>query len=256
MSVEYAPKGLFGVLTPQANTTVEPELAVMVPAGVAWINGRLTSAKATLHDRLVDYFDRLEGALGQFANAPVAAIAIACTGASYLAGPEREDALVARWSAVAGVPVITAAKAVLASLSAIGATRVGLVSPYDDALTDASRAYWTARGLDVVATTSAWRATDAFHPIYTLSDGAARTALARLAGEDIDAVVMLGTGMPTLGAILAAPRIGRAPVTSCMVSMTWAAVATARGDALDGPDFLAFQGGAEWAGRNRLAFPA
>ena len=27
MSVEYAPKGLIGLLTPQANTTVEPEMA-------------------------------------------------------------------------------------------------------------------------------------------------------------------------------------------------------------------------------------
>ena len=45
MQVNYAPKGLIGVLTPQANTTVEPELAIMMPPGFAWINARLTSDK-------------------------------------------------------------------------------------------------------------------------------------------------------------------------------------------------------------------
>ncbi len=45
MAVEYAPKGLIGVLTPQANTTVEPEFWIMLPPGVAMINARMTSDK-------------------------------------------------------------------------------------------------------------------------------------------------------------------------------------------------------------------
>ena len=54
--VEYAPKGLIGVLTPQANTTVEPELAILWPRGVAMINARLTSAKTTIEE-----FDSIMG---------------------------------------------------------------------------------------------------------------------------------------------------------------------------------------------------
>ncbi len=139
MQVEYAPNGLYGVLTPQANTTVEPELAVMTPLGYAWINGRLVSAKGTIESRLVDYYDSLTGALGQFANAPVRAIAIACTGASYLCGAAQEDVLVERWSAAAGVPVVTAAKAVTAALKLLGARRIGLASPYPASLNVASK---------------------------------------------------------------------------------------------------------------------
>ena len=30
MKVEYAPKGLIGLLTPQANTTVEPEFSILI----------------------------------------------------------------------------------------------------------------------------------------------------------------------------------------------------------------------------------
>ena len=45
MSLEYAPRGLVGMLTPQANTTVEPEFNLLWPPGVAMINARLISDK-------------------------------------------------------------------------------------------------------------------------------------------------------------------------------------------------------------------
>ena len=70
MTVEYAPHGLIGVLTPQANTTVEPEFWVMLPPGVALINARMMSDKDTLEGRLLDYFEQLDTAVRQFHNAP------------------------------------------------------------------------------------------------------------------------------------------------------------------------------------------
>ena len=63
MAVEYAPQGLIGVLTPQANTTVEPEFWIMLPPGVALINARMTSDKSSLEARLVDYFDQMDRAV-------------------------------------------------------------------------------------------------------------------------------------------------------------------------------------------------
>ena len=73
MSVEYAPKGLIGLLTPQANTTVEPEMAIMTPPGYAFINARLMSDKPSIEARLVDYFATLPGQLRQSAEVDVAA---------------------------------------------------------------------------------------------------------------------------------------------------------------------------------------
>src|SRR4051794_18789246 len=96
MTVEYAPHGLIGVLTPQANTTVEPEFWIMLPPGVSLINARMMSDKASLEARLVDYFDQIDRAVEQFANAPINAIALGTTGASYLAGIAREAEIVRR----------------------------------------------------------------------------------------------------------------------------------------------------------------
>ena len=113
MSVEYAPLGLVGVLTPQANTTVEPEFAILWPPGIAMLNARMTSTKPSIIARLLDYLRDLPEAAAQFANAPIKALAFACTGASYYAGVAEEDALVASMEDRLGIPVITAARAVL-----------------------------------------------------------------------------------------------------------------------------------------------
>ncbi len=252
LQVEYAPKGLYGVLTPQANTTVEPELAVMTPLGYAWINGRLVSGKGTIEARLVDYYDGLTEALGQFANAPVRAIAIACTGASYLCGAAREDALVESWSKSSGVPVVTAAKAVTAALRLLGARRIGLASPYPASLNVASEAYWTERGFEVVAKADAFRETAAFHPIYSLGGEAAASGAARLKAENVDAILMLGTGMPTLRPILDANAMGGPPALSCMAAMTFAAIAAVDGREPSAEDLRSWLRGERWGGMGRL----
>jgi maleate cis-trans isomerase len=99
MSLAYARNGLLGVLTPQANTTVEPEISLLLPPATAMLTARLVSARPSLNDRLRDYVAGLDATCAQFANAPLGAIAFACTGSSYLVGPEAEDAAVARLSA-------------------------------------------------------------------------------------------------------------------------------------------------------------
>ncbi|MBS7701313.1 hypothetical protein [Chelatococcus sp. YT9] len=225
MSVAYAPKGLLGVFTPQANTTVEPEIALLTPPGYAWINARMVSGKDTITARLLDYMAQFPAPLAQFANAPINGIAIACTGASYLIGKDSEDALISDIETRAGVPAFTGATASVDALRALGAKRIGLVSPYNSALDAESASYWESRGFTVAAEASAYRESSDFHPIYSLDAMAAEKAVRSLEGQDIDAVLMLGTGMPTLDAIAHVPFIGKAPVLSCMLCLGWKAIA-------------------------------
>ena len=79
MSLEYASRGLIGMLTPQANTTVEPEFNILWPRGIAMLNARLLSDKRSITERLADYFEHYDDSLKQFANAPVGAVGAACT---------------------------------------------------------------------------------------------------------------------------------------------------------------------------------
>ena len=251
MTVEYAPKGLYGVLTPQANTTVEPELAIMTPPGYAWINARITSDKPTIEARLLDYYATLPEQLRQFANAPVGCAVVATSGMSYLQGVEAEDRTLAAVSAKAGYPVFTSATSSVDAMRALGARRIALVSPYPESLNVASRAYWTARGLEIVAEASAFRDTPEFHPIYSLAASQALSALDTLDGKDLDAVLMLGTGMVTLEAILLRPRVGRAPVLSCMLATGWRVIAALDKAPLDRESVLAWIDKPRWGPRMR-----
>ncbi|TPG44908.1 hypothetical protein EAH89_26580 [Roseomonas nepalensis] len=252
MALEYAPRGLIGVLTPQANTTVEPELAVLLPPGVAMINARLTSPKPTIVARLLDYLRDLEGAVAQFANAPLAAVAFACTGASYYAGAEEEAAIVGRMEAARGVPVVTAGQAVRDALRAFSAHRIGLVSPYPDDLTQAAIGYWEAHGLEVARVSGSTLRGGVFHPIYAMDGAGAQAALEALDPVGLDAIVMLGTGMPTLRPILAHGRRQGVPVLSCMLCLAWRSVEAAVGGRADAASLEGWIGGRDWRGRWRM----
>ena len=90
-----------GITTPQANTTVEPEMQLLLCGTV--LTARLTSPIADSRQRLLDYFDRLPATLAQFDVAPLAAAGFACTGSCYLVGQEEEERLLAQMIAQADV---------------------------------------------------------------------------------------------------------------------------------------------------------
>ena len=247
--LEYAPKGLIGALTPQANTTVEPEFAILWPPGYAMINARLTSPHGTIEARLRDYWATTEASLDQFANAPISAVAFGCTGASYLAGKDEEDALVARIEDARGYSFVTSARAVCDALGALGARRIGLVSPYPDALTEASIGYWESRGLTIAECAGAFNADSEFHPIYSLAASSASDALIALRDKPVDAIVMLGTGMPTLAPIAEAAGWDGPPVMSCMLCLAWRTVLAIKGQPPSAENAMAWINGTGWSDR-------
>jgi maleate cis-trans isomerase len=251
MAVEYAPRGLLGVLTPQANTTVEPEFAALLPPGVGMLNARMTSGKGTIVARLLDYLASLDAWSGQFANAPVGAVAFACTGASYYAGVAEEMAAVTRISAARGVPFVTAGHAVRDAFHALGARRIGLVSPYPADLTEAAVAYFTALGFEVARVSGSEQRDGVFHPIYAMTSEGAHAALTALDPEGCEAIAMLGTGMPTLGPILRTPFHRGVPVLSCMLALAWRSMAALDGVAPSRDGLLAWVRGEGWGPRHQ-----
>ena len=222
MTLEYATRALVGTLTPQANTTAEPELNMLWPAGFSMITARLTSAKPLLEDRLADYYQHLDDTLLQFGNAPVQVVAAACTGSSYLIGTAREDALFTALGRRLGVPVTNSALAVVAALHSLQAKRIGLVSPYPKNLTAHSLTYWSSRGFEVAAVAEPEPIKEGFHPVYAMARPMIDTALLTLENTTgLDAIVLLGTGAPSLGTLLRHPRVAGAPVFSCNLALAW-----------------------------------
>lgn len=217
---DYGEHGRFGLLTPQANPTVEPEFRRLAPAGTELYVARLTSRSDDPRTRLVEYLERLPETLAQYDTLRLDAVAFACTGSSYLLGPQREAEILAAARAVVGAPIETAAGAILEALQALGARRVLIVSPYPDWLRDAGVAFWRAAGLDVLGTATVPIGRADTRGIYELQSADAAGLLDGLDTRGADAVLVSGTGMPSLE-LLRARRSLRPPVIASNLCLAW-----------------------------------
>lgn len=224
MTREYGNAGWIGLGVPQANPTVEMEMRRLVGVEVELLTTRLTSAAATSDQRLVAYLETLPTALESYDVLAPDLFCFACTGSSYLLGAAREDEIVDAARARFGYPVLTAARAILQALGEIGATRIAVLAPYPAPLVEAGVAYWREAGLTVAEVRRLDLGSADTRRIYGLRSADALTALDEMNLAGVDAVLITGTGMPTLGALVpAARRIGR-PVLSSNYCLAWAAL--------------------------------
>jgi maleate isomerase len=217
VSADYGTAGLVGIFPPQANTTAEAELGVLLDPEVATVVSRLTCYDDDSRTRLVGYFTNVGAAVRALDTARPQLGLFACTGSSYLVGLAEED----RAFGALPFPLVSAARAVLCALDALDARRIALVSPYPSWLTDACIAFWRLQGREVVAVRSpAGDRTDT-RRIYALRARDAFKEIAALADAPLDCVVITGTGMPSLPAIARAPS--GPPVLSSNLCLGWVA---------------------------------
>ena len=242
----YGAKGLIGLLTPQANSTAEPEFAILCPADVAFITARMVSNKDGMEARLLDYAETVEATSAQFANAPINALAMGVTGPSYLIGRAAEDDLVEHIAGARGLPLITTARAVCDVLALLEARSITLLSPYPESLTAKSAEYWASRGFAVHEIVQLQTVGDSFHPIYAMPADAATAALGAVKNNGTDAIVMLGTGMPTLAPLAACADWDGPPVLSSLFCLAWRAVAAASGREPDRANLARWMSAAHW----------
>ncbi|MBV8537431.1 MAG: hypothetical protein JO128_17665 [Alphaproteobacteria bacterium] len=217
-----------GLLVPQANTTVEPEMRLLLTGTL--LAARLRSRSDDSKTRGLDYLEHLEEFLLDFDTAPLACAGYAYTASSYFTGPAREDETVDALSARRGYPVLPAARSVRAALSALGARRIALVSPYPAWLHEAAGRYWREAGFEPRHSNSLAPDMGDTRAIYKLAPASAE-ALAGIARE-VDAIVISGTGLPSLPTIVAGDGLG-VPVLSSNLCLAWAmsggGLATLRG---------------------------
>ena len=242
MEREYGPGGWVGVGVPQANPTVEAEMRRLLPRDAELLTGRLVSRAPTSVERLIDYFDGLDRTLDSYDVLLPDVYGFACTGSSYLVGAGREAEIVAGAEARLGCPFVTAAQAILDALEALGVERVALLAPYPPDIVEAGVAFWRAAGLSVVQVMTIDLGSQDTRRIYGLRSADALAALDDGVSDEAEALLMSGTGMPTLAALApAADRIGR-PVLSSNYCLAWALRRALGEDAglwsADGPGLL------------------
>lgn len=195
---EYGPAGLVGIGTPQANPTVEAELRILLPPEVGMAVARLTSPSADPRERLRYYLRKLEQTLSQFNTLRLDAFGFGCTASSYLMNRGEEERLVSAAEERFGYSIFTACGAVEWRLRRSRVRRLALASPYPSEIAEAAAEFWKRRGFEVAAADRVETSSADTRSIYSLRSEDARAVVSVLRRLDVDAILISGTGMPTL----------------------------------------------------------
>jgi maleate isomerase len=203
-----------GVVVPPDNHVAEVEATTDL-SGVCTVHvTRFPPVRdRPMRDRLAAYNRCVPGSADTLAGLAPVAVLVACTGSSYLLGPERDDALYQQVSADLGHEVRGACRCIRDRLATVGAGSITLVSPYEPWLTELSVRYWRASGIEVSEVHSVGGGR---HP-YAIGEDEISAALRDLEDSTKDVILVTGTGVATLQAVRRAQRRMSVSVLSSML---------------------------------------
>jgi maleate cis-trans isomerase len=218
--IDYGERLRLGVVVPSGNTIAEPQLARMLPAGVAPFYTRLP-LRGSSERELLGMLDGLPDAVRLLTDARVDLLVFHCTAVTTFSR-SLEATIADKMRTGSGTPTMTTADSLLAAFGALGADRLVLLSPYLPAPHQREIEFVTSHGFTVLA--------DAALSIDTNAEMAALTPeelfdfVVRHRHPDADAYFLSCTALRSAEIIEALEgELGR-PVVTSNQAMVWFAL--------------------------------
>jgi maleate cis-trans isomerase len=212
-----------GVLVPEGNTTLEPELYALAPAGVSFHFARLQAGPQaiTLEAIIRDYLASMPQAAEMVAKVDPALIVFGLTAGSFVPESGGNAGIEATITARTGRPALATGTCVIEGLQALGLRRLAEVTPYTPEVSAMSRRFLEAHGFQIALLHSI-PGLQGVQEIYQLHPQRVyQEVKAALRGQQVDGVFLSGTGVPSLEIIPVLEADLGLPVVSSTIAVMW-----------------------------------
>lgn len=206
VAVTTAQRACLGVLVPETNVTLAADLARLAVPGVTIKYGTLRMGGGQMANDaqqqriLADARASIEDAVADLAPHNLTALVMGLSIETFQGGRSGSAAITARLRGlVGGRPVATGADACVRALTALGATRIGIVTPYQPAADADVRRFFEETGFEVAAL-EGLRVPHATQ-IAAVEPARIEASIRQVARPGVDAIVQCGTNLSILDLI-------------------------------------------------------
>ena len=210
-----------GLVVPSTNTTVQPETEALRVPGVTCHTGRVTIKERPLNTEEAFYEhmqmmrDGMGTAIDQIMTAGLDHLIMGIALESFWGGVAAADKLQADLAQRAGVGISMGSTASVAALKQFGSKKIAILTPHQPRGDEMVRAYFVEAGFDVVRLKGLKCTTPRL--IAQVPSQDIRNALRELDGDDVDALLTLGTALPAARVAAEAERWLGKPVLAVNV---------------------------------------
>lgn len=221
-------RGIMGIVMPSTNTSVQPECEALRPRGVTNHIARITipERKITTEDAFAEHVEAMRSGIG-----PAVDQVMTCAPQHLIMGV----ALEAFWGGVAkaeelrlsleeraGVGVSMGSESLLAALACFKAKRIAVLTPHQPRGDKVVSDYLEEAGYEVVRLKGLKCPTPRM--IAHTTEAEVREAYRELDGDDVDAIVQVGTNLAGMAVSAEAERWLGKPVLSMNALTYWNAL--------------------------------
>ena len=215
-------RGMIGLIVPSNNTVILPEFYSALPDGVAAYETRMRVEGDLTPETLRKMVGDAEVAADLLRQTGVDFICYCCMASTIVKGWDWERDLLARFASKARKGVTSANCALRDALTALGAKRVALVTPYPEDLNALLPAFFSAGGFEVAAV--AGTPIRDVAAVRGLSPDQILRSAGSVAAKGIDAVCLLATDMATFPIIERLEREIGCPIVTSNQALLWASL--------------------------------
>ncbi|MEM7116169.1 MAG: hypothetical protein AAF614_27280 [Chloroflexota bacterium] len=207
---------IFGVLIPGMNSVVEPELAMMRVAGVTNQTARHVIAPGLKTPGI-------EGVMELLMTCGPDALLLGLTTESAENGLESLANLATSLAQKSGLPVFSGSFASYAAVQALGASKIAVVTPFDDEKNGTLvKPQVESQGFEVVSI--AGTAAPSLEAIAGASDEAIRGVFAAADHPEAEVILQLGTALPVVDMVADLEATLQKPIVACNAALYWQAL--------------------------------